>query len=159
MTRELSARFATVVALDISPVVLSACRENLSDRTNVELILGGPSQLASLPPASFDFVLSATVFQHIPDRDVIERYVSETARLLATPGSAALQFRNPSIEMKLRDLVVDLSRAATRLPGPRDRWRGCDARYADVAPLVEGRVGRADWRPGRSHNWLLLRNE
>ena len=42
MTRELSARFSTVVALDISPSVLTACHENLADRVNVQLLLGGP---------------------------------------------------------------------------------------------------------------------
>jgi SAM-dependent methyltransferase len=159
MTRELSARFSTVVALDVSPAVLTACRENLADRDNVQLLLGGPCELASLPPASFDVVLSATVFQHVRERHVIESYVLETARLLAAPGAAVLQFRNPSAAMKLRDAAVDLCRVASLLPGPRNRWRGCDVRYADVVGLIEGRVSRVDWLPGRYHNWLLLRNE
>ena len=104
-------------------------------------------------------MLSATVFQHIREREVIERYVLEAARLLATPGAAVLQFRNPSAAVKLRDAAVDLCRVASLLPGPRHRWRGCDVRDADVVPLIQGRVSRVDWKPGRYHNWLRLRNE
>ncbi|HJT38684.1 MAG TPA: methyltransferase domain-containing protein, partial [Actinomycetota bacterium] len=41
-----------------------------------------------------DFVLSFTVFQHIPDMDVIEGYIAEAARVLKTDGVFVFQWNN-----------------------------------------------------------------
>jgi SAM-dependent methyltransferase len=159
MTRALALRFARVLALDASPVVLEACRQNLAGAGNVEFVLGGPGDLGPLPGRSLDCVVSATVFQHITDPAAIHGYVAQTVRLLAPTGGAALQFRNPSFTTKLRDAAVDVARVPSRLPGVGDRWRGCTVTYDDVKALVEGRVGQVEWRPAGQHAWLLLSND
>jgi SAM-dependent methyltransferase len=156
MTLELARRFSSVVALDVSPLILDACRRNLAAVDNVELVLGGPDALRSFPAGSFDCVLSATVFQHIKDRAVIDGYVRETVRLLGGGGGAALQFRNPSLRTKLRDVAVDVARVPSRIPGAGRRWRGCTVRYDDVSALVAGHVARCAWHTATHHAWLLL---
>ncbi|HYM82300.1 MAG TPA: class I SAM-dependent methyltransferase [Candidatus Limnocylindria bacterium] len=86
MTRALAARFAAVVATDVSEEMVRQAREHLSGRPNVEVRIGSGVDLAEFPDASFDFVFSYLVFQHIPDPEVTRRYLREAARVLAPAG-------------------------------------------------------------------------
>ncbi len=62
-------------------------------------------------PASFDKAFSLDVLEHFP-RDVLERYLQETARVLR-PGGRMLIFSNTRERSPLQPLI-DLSRKASR---------------------------------------------
>jgi ubiquinone/menaquinone biosynthesis C-methylase UbiE len=86
MTRALAARFGEVHAVDISAEMIALAKQNLSDLKNVVLYKNNGRDLAELPDECCDFAFSFIVFQHIPNRGVIESYVREVYRCLE-PGS------------------------------------------------------------------------
>jgi len=86
LTRALSAIFGEVHGVDVSPEMIRLARENLAGRPNVHLYVNNGAELSALPDASFHFAFSYIVFQHIPEREVIESYVREAHRVLVPGG-------------------------------------------------------------------------
>jgi SAM-dependent methyltransferase len=84
--------FASVVGIDISPEMVRQATEMAGD--GIEFRLGSGASLSGVQDRSVDFVLSFTVFQHIPDPAVIEAYIEEAGRVLARGGVFAFQWNN-----------------------------------------------------------------
>ena len=57
-------------------------------------VLGDGAHLTGVADGTADFVVSFTVFQHIPDVDVIDGYLAEAARVLRPGGVVAFQWNN-----------------------------------------------------------------
>ncbi len=93
----LAAHFDRVVGVDIAPEMIRQANELVSDE-RVSFVLTEGAALPSVDDASADFVLTFTVFQHIPDIDVIEAYVAEAGRVLRPGGVFAFQWNNQSSE-------------------------------------------------------------
>lgn len=91
--RALLGSFDRVIGVDISAEMLSRARALVPDQ-RVSFILGGGSDLGAIRDASIDLVITFTVFQHIPDVDIIERYVAEVGRVLRPGGVFVLQWNN-----------------------------------------------------------------
>ncbi|MGH9366461.1 MAG: class I SAM-dependent methyltransferase [Thermoanaerobaculia bacterium] len=90
LLRPLSLRVAHAIGVDISPEMVARAREALSDRENVELAVTR-GRLDGVPDASLDFVYSFIVFQHIPARAAVYRYLREAARALKAGGVLRFQ--------------------------------------------------------------------
>ncbi len=97
----LAAHFDQVVGIDIAPEMIRQASELVTDE-RVRFVLGEGVDLSVIADASADFVLSFTVFQHIPDRSVIEAYVAEAGRVLRPGGVFAFQWNNQSSELRWR---------------------------------------------------------
>lgn len=99
----LAGHFDRVVGIDIAPEMIRQAGE-LVDDERVSFVLTDGAALPSIHDSSADFVLTFTVFQHIPDIDVIEAYVAEAGRVLKPGGVFAFQWNNQSSELswKLR---------------------------------------------------------
>jgi SAM-dependent methyltransferase len=157
MTLGLSRRYDRVHALDIAPAVLTACRHNLAGRANVGYLLGGSEQLAALPTGSVDFVLSATVLQHVSDRAESRRYLAEAGRLLRPGGVAALQLRAPGLRTRVRDLLVDTVRLfGARLPAFHRSWRGAVLTEAEARRAAGRGADEVGWHLDGHHAWLVI---
>ncbi|MBK9385655.1 MAG: class I SAM-dependent methyltransferase [Planctomycetes bacterium] len=78
--------FAEAHGIDVSSEMVERGRAYLKDVPNAHLHLGDGSSLPSLADASFDFVVSYVVFQHIPSKEVIRSYVKEAHRVLKPGG-------------------------------------------------------------------------
>lgn len=87
-------RFGRVVGVDVSPEMLERARAIVGDDPAVELVLGDGTTLAGVPDESIDVVVSFTVFQHIPDADVVAGYLREAGRVLRPGGLLAFQWNN-----------------------------------------------------------------
>lgn len=85
--------FEHVVGIDISAEMLSRARALVPDR-RVSFVVGGGSDLGSIGDGSVDLVITFTVFQHIPDVGIIERYIRETGRVLRPGGIFVFQWNN-----------------------------------------------------------------
>jgi SAM-dependent methyltransferase len=141
LTRVLSARAASVVALDVSERMLELAREHNGTLDNVDWVLGDGSTLAGVEPESADACVSHVVFQHIPDPQVTLAYVREIGRVLKPGGWAAFQISNDRRVHRPRTGVRDTLRALLgRSPrGQRDsRWLGSMVELPDLRRAAAG---------------------
>jgi SAM-dependent methyltransferase len=93
VTRALAGRFETVIGVDVSVEMLRRARD-IASHPNVTFLLGDGSSLGQIRNGVADFVLSFTVFQHIPSAPVIERYIAEAGRILRSGGTFVFQWNN-----------------------------------------------------------------
>lgn len=78
--------FEEVHGIDVSAEMIEEGRRYLARHPNAHLEVGDGASLAPYPDAHFDLVYSYVVFQHIPDKAVIESYVTEARRVLRPGG-------------------------------------------------------------------------
>lgn len=82
MTKSLAATFGEVHGVDVSDEMVRRAREYLRSTPNAYVHRNSGTDLQALGSMGFDFAFSFIVFQHIPSRDVIDRYIGEVGRLL-----------------------------------------------------------------------------
>jgi SAM-dependent methyltransferase len=144
----LASRFDRVIGVDISPEMLKRAEEIAHD-PRVEFQLGDGVSLQGVDTASADFVLSFTVFQHIPDVSVINDYVAEAGRVLKPGGVFVFQWNNEpgALRWRLRRAALSaLQRAGIR----RER-------YGRHAPQFLGsRVPVSGLEPGLARGGLRI---
>lgn len=85
--------FAQVIGIDVSPEMVERARATV-DLENVRFEVGDGASLGCVADTTADLVVSFTVFQHIPDLAVIERYIGEAGRVLRSGGVFAFQWNN-----------------------------------------------------------------
>lgn len=90
LTRALSSRFQQAVGVDISDEMIRLARE-LNPGENPSFELNTRSDLTQFPAASFDFLYSALVLQHLPRKDLVKAYLGEFLRVLSPGGLAVFQ--------------------------------------------------------------------
>lgn len=89
----LADHYDRVVGVDISQEMVDRARAVVTHPA-VSFEVGDGASLAPLDDASTDLVVSFTVFQHIPDPQVIAAYVGEAARVLRPDGVFAFQWNS-----------------------------------------------------------------
>src|SRR5262245_14255520 len=86
LTSTLAACFGEVYAVDVSGEMVRLAQQAVKPFSNVFIYQNNGMDLSVLPVEGFDFAYSCLVFQHIPNRAVIENYVREVHRVLR-PGA------------------------------------------------------------------------
>lgn len=74
--------FGNVVGIDISSEMVLLGQKYVSDIPNCSIIENNGVDLSEFSDNSFDFCYSFIVFQHIPDKNIVEKYISEVSRVL-----------------------------------------------------------------------------
>jgi ubiquinone/menaquinone biosynthesis C-methylase UbiE len=140
LTRALSKIFGEVHAVDVSGEMVARAREALADRPNVHFYQNNGCDLAVVPPLVFDFAYTSHVFQHIPSREAIEKYVSEVYRLLR-PG-ALFKFQ----------VQGDWTEYST----PDDTWHGVSFTPEQATEMAQrcGFEHRHSYGAGEQYFWL-----
>jgi SAM-dependent methyltransferase len=82
----LSGEFAEIHGTDVSDEMIRLATERLRGIPHAHVHHTGKSDLSIFPDESFDFVYSYAVFQHIPSREVVLRYLTEVRRVLKPGG-------------------------------------------------------------------------
>ena len=105
LLKPLSRRVRRAVGVDLSEEMIRRGREYCADRPNVELRRtdGG---LEGLPDGEFDFVFSHIVFQHLPRKAYVDRYLRDAARVLRPEGLLRIQVDGRSRQF-FRRVVAD----------------------------------------------------
>ena len=85
LLRPLSERVGKAFGVDISAEMIERARTAMADRGNVEVFVTS-GRLDPIADASLDFVYSFIVFQHIPSKKAVARYIGEAARVLKGQG-------------------------------------------------------------------------
>lgn len=110
VTRALSRVFGEVHAVDVSGEMIRQACENLAGIANVFLYQNNGQDLSVLPAAEYDFAFSCIVFQHIPDKAIIESYVAEVFRLLRPGALFKFQLQgDPAVERDADDTWLGVS--------------------------------------------------
>jgi SAM-dependent methyltransferase len=102
LTLAISRHFRHCLGLDISERMIGEARELAAGVANCEFAVHDAPDLAALPSASFDLVVSRLVLQHIPSAQAKTRYIAEFIRVLRPGGLLAFQL--PS-EIPLRHRI------------------------------------------------------
>ena len=88
--------FGEVHGVDVSGEMIAQARQLLSGCENVHLYQNNGTDLSVLGDIRFDFAFSFIVFQHVPDKAIIENYVHEVYRLLRPGGLFKFQVQGSS---------------------------------------------------------------
>jgi SAM-dependent methyltransferase len=134
LCKALSKSYRHVIGVDISPTMVERAKSLVPE---CEFRVNDGSSLAGIDDESVDFVLTFTVFQHIPEPDVIHGYVDEIGRVLAPGGAAYLQWNGSS--RSLPKLLRQRLGAALYRGGLRRSARETDApefQGSSVSPTV-----------------------
>lgn len=86
LLKPMSRHFRAVQGVDVSDEMIRLARERLRDVPNAHVHATTGSDLSLFPDDTFDFVYSYAVFQHIPSREVVFRYLEESRRVLKPGG-------------------------------------------------------------------------
>ena len=96
MTRALARVFGEVHGVDVSGEMIARARQLLTGCENVHLYQNSGTDLSVLGDIRFDFAFSFIVFQHVPDKAIIENYVHEVYRSLRPGGLFKFQVQGSS---------------------------------------------------------------
>lgn len=86
LLRPLSRHFGEIHGVDVSDEMVVRARANLHGIPHAHVHRSTAADLRQFADASFDFVYSYAVFQHIPDRSVVDSYLAEAHRVLKIGG-------------------------------------------------------------------------
>lgn len=121
LSRALSGHFDDVVGVDASRTMIHDAERLNEDVENCNFVLNEQSDLAVLPTASFDLVLSFITLQHVGSRDAIRAYIRDFARVTAPGGVIVFQLPDKvAWRVRLHPFRL-LNRALRRLP-VAPRW-------------------------------------
>jgi len=151
----LAEHFERVDGIDIAPTMVARARE-LGPPPNVHLEVTAGGGTIDHRDGEFDFVFSHLVLQHVPDEQVVARYLAETARVLRPGGRALLQFdsRQPDIAARLVHVLPDplLPRRYRRhMRRVRRSPERLDGLVAAAGLVAERELGR-----GTADHWMVL---
>lgn len=81
----LSSRFENYTGVDVSENMITEAQRLHAERPNCEFAVNSAADLSAFGDDSFDMVFSVIVLQHLPDREAVEGYLREFARV-SRPG-------------------------------------------------------------------------
>jgi SAM-dependent methyltransferase len=151
LTRALSAQFEECVGVDISKEMVERARELNADRPNTTFVVNVAPDLSRFEDASFGFVYSSKVLQHMPSGKLASEYVAEFVRVTKPGGLVVFQlwthipWRN---RLQSRRRAYGLLRAL-RFPqrilnrlGLTPMGRGISVAEATIRNVIEDSGGR-----------------
>lgn len=77
--------FGQVIGIDISSEMIHKGKKYIEDLPNCQIFENNGIDLSEFADNYFDFCFSFIVFQHIPEKKIVEKYISEVSRVLK-PG-------------------------------------------------------------------------
>lgn len=169
LTQALADHFEEVVGIDIAASMVERAREHNAHGARVVYLTNQAPDLSLLESATFDFVYSNKVLQHIRPANQLD-YIREFVRVLRPGGVALFQTRNGSVVRPgtLRGVLYTLNRVHFRRLAQRIRRRPAYEMHwvarADVEAAVAAAGGRvvdvvdlSRGRPGRSLRYCVTR--
>jgi ubiquinone/menaquinone biosynthesis C-methylase UbiE len=156
--------FEQIWGLDVSPEMVRLATDMCPIRT-ARFVIGSGKDLATFERNSFDYCFSYTVFQHIPDEDIVQTYFREIFRVLRPGGAFQLQFRKrrpvlhsialafPETYAKRAQLLYQRAVGAPLVPGGVRTWcvTPMNRRIA-IRQLASAGFSRVEILPDPSHS-------
>jgi SAM-dependent methyltransferase len=141
LTYALSKIFCSIDAVDVSSEMIAQARSALSSRSNIRFHVNNGMDLSIFADNSFDFALSYIVFQHIPRKAIVERYIRETFRVLR---------RNSLFRFQVQGCPIPEDQA--------DTWVGVGFSEADIAEYarMSGFHIQNSFGAGTQYYWITF---
>ncbi|MGD0500913.1 MAG: class I SAM-dependent methyltransferase [Bryobacteraceae bacterium] len=99
----MSRYFIEIHGVDISEEMAAVARQRLREIPHAHVHVTSGDGLEAFADGFFDFVYSYIVFQHIPDPDIVLRYLGEARRVLKNGGILCCQLRGaPPLPSEMR---------------------------------------------------------
>jgi ubiquinone/menaquinone biosynthesis C-methylase UbiE len=145
MTRHLAEIFGEVVGTDVSGEMIRQARQWLRGIDNIQLHETNGIDFSIFPDESFDLILSAYVFQHIPSVEVIASNIREAWRLLKPGGF--FKFQTSSITM------LDFEETE------KDTWIGASFPESEIRKFASESDGQliSIFGSGTQYCWTTIR--
>lgn len=89
----MSRHFGEIHGVDISEEMAAMARDRLRRTPHAHVHVTNGADLAVAGDGQFDFIYSYTVFQHIPDPEIVRNYLAEARRALKVGGVLCCQLR------------------------------------------------------------------
>lgn len=121
MTRFFAPHFASITGVDISHEMVRGAKALNAELPNLHFEACSGTDLRKFADASFDFVISYIVFQHLPRPEIVHGYIREGIRVLKPAGRFRFQARNDFAESRM------------------DTYDGASVRVEDVREIAERR--------------------
>jgi SAM-dependent methyltransferase len=103
LMRPMAQHFGEIHGVDVSDEMIARAAANLRAIAHAHVHHTSGADLAAFADESFHFVYSYAVFQHIPSRDVVMRYLSEARRVLRPGGLLRVQINGLDKEARQYD--------------------------------------------------------
>lgn len=115
LVKPLSALFGEIHGVDVSDEMIAIARGRLRGIPHAHAHVGSGADLRQFADASFDFIYSYAVFQHIPSKDVVMSYLRDAERVLKPGGMMRFQANN-----------LEAARTAA------ETWHGCSVEADEI---------------------------
>ena len=86
LTNGLLSFFGHYIGIDVSEEMINIAKNRLGDLSNVEFYVNNGFDLNLIADSTIDLVLEAYVFQHIPQKRIVNNYCKEAFRVLKNGG-------------------------------------------------------------------------
>jgi SAM-dependent methyltransferase len=74
--------FGECIGIDVSPEMVQQSQKYIENLPNCKILENNGTDLSMFADNSFDFCFSYIVFQHIPEKKIVEQYIKEVSRVL-----------------------------------------------------------------------------
>ena len=74
--------FGEVIGIDVSSEMVQLGQKHIANLPNCKILENNGVDLSLFADNYFDFCFSFIVFQHIPEKKIVEKYISEVSRVL-----------------------------------------------------------------------------
>ncbi|MBU1082884.1 class I SAM-dependent methyltransferase [Patescibacteria group bacterium] len=108
LTRAIAKHFNKVYGLDISPTMLQTAKEINGQNPKMIFLQNNQNDLASFSTDKFDLVISLITLQHIPDKEIIKKFILEFLRVLKPGGVLYIQLPSTPSFSKLKNTLLKL---------------------------------------------------
>jgi SAM-dependent methyltransferase len=137
----LATHFERVIGVDVSSEMVRKASQLVTE-PNVEFLVGNGADLQPIADDSADLVVTFTVFQHLPERRLLEGYIRDAARVLKPGGILAAQWNNlpHPLRWKVRGAWWRLrQRLGVRPIGPTSapQFHGIRVPFAEMASMLD----------------------
>jgi ubiquinone/menaquinone biosynthesis C-methylase UbiE len=140
VTRALAEVFGTVHGVDVSGEMVRQAKQANAAIPNAHFWQNNGTDLSVLGDVVIDFAFTSIVFQHIPSREVIQKYVCEVHRLLRPGGLFKFQVQGD----------------ATLATEANDTWLGVPFSDAQAVQLAQNCNFEPRYRHGSGGQYFWL---
>ena len=85
--------FGEAIGVDVSSEMVQLGQKHIANLPNCKILENNGVDLSLFADNYFDFCCSYIVFQHIPEKKIVEQYISEVSRVLKPKGMFRFQVR------------------------------------------------------------------